>query len=368
MLSHKCPLLWRTNSDQKNTSNEQRCSIIYSIVKRYPIGLEADNDDNPPTKPKGKKVAKLILLLFVILIYTVAVAFASIKLYQKSVADDERDRLQRINPPALIRDGLVNLLDTKTITREISYRDTVDKSMLVTWKISSDFSNPRDPKSYGTLTLDYIADRDARTQKLEFVTLKPASGYNDLYFRMVAGNELTNASKDWYKLSSSNIYTPQPRPMHQRDPQVNLFGLNHKAIGFEKFKGFDFFLYNDPAFYLVSGDMREGPEKEKIISEINNDKAYVLQNCDHDLVRSWCGGVLDAGGMASISPNYSNLEGLGAAVGLKVAPTPFWITANNQSKTIEKLEAGSKDKDKVTIIYSKPNQPVSVMIPEVFIE
>jgi hypothetical protein len=80
------------------------------------------------------------------------------------------------------------------------------------------------------------------------------------------------------------------------------------------------------------------------------------------------GGVFNVSGMASISPNFSNLEGLGAAVGLKIDPTPFWITANNQSKTIEKLEAGSKDKDRVTIIYSKHNQPVLVTIPEVFIK
>jgi hypothetical protein len=328
----------------------------------------AEGGNKPFPVQRRKRITKSIALILVVLLYTAVVVFASIELYQKKVANEARARLQKINPRMTIHDGLVNFLDTKTITREISYRDSIDRSMLVTWKITSDFSNPRDPRSHGTLTINYIADRVARTQELEFVTLKPKPGYNDLYFRMVAGNEFSNAAKDWYKLSSSDIYTYQPRLMHQRDPEVNLFGINGKATGFEKFKGFDFFLYNDPAFYVITGQMRESSEKKKIISEIYNDKAYVLLGCEHNLARSWCHGAFNTAGMASIIPNYAASEGLGSKPGLKFEPSHFWFTANNQSRTIKSLEVGSGDADKIRIVYSNHNQPVSIPIPDVFIK
>lgn len=327
----------------------------------------SENDGSLPRKSNRKKAVRLVLFILAVIIYTATTAFASISWYQKRAADEEKARLERINPSSIVRDGLVGLLDTKTIARTISYRDDTDKSMLVEWKITSNFSNPRDPKTHGTLTINYIADRAAHTQELEFSTFKTKPGYNDLYFRMVAGNELTGASKDWYKLSSSDIHTSQPRPVHQRDPKVNLFGLNNKAVGFEKFRGFDFFLYNDPAFYVITGDMRESPEKKKIISEIYNDKAYVLMGCDHNLVRSWCHGAFNTAGMASIVPNYAASEGLGSRPGLMFGPSHFWLTANNKSKTIETLEVGNDDSDKLRIVYSKHNQPVSITVPDVFI-
>ncbi len=324
-------------------------------------------NDGSQSRKSAKKALRLVAFILAAIIYTVVTAFASIAWYQKRAADEEKAQLQRINPSSIIRDGLVGFLDTKTITRVISYRDDTDRSMLVEWKLVSDFSNPRDPKTQGTLTINYIADRVARTQELEFVTLKPRPGYNDLYFRMVAGNEYSDAAKDWYKLSSSDIYTNQPRPVHQRDPKVNLFGLNSKAVGFEKFKGFDFFLYNDAAFYVITGDMRESPEKAKIISEIYNDKAYVLLGCDHNPARSWCHGAFNTAGMASIVPNYAASEGLGSKPGLKFESSHFWLTADNQSRTIKSLEVGGSDADKLRIVYSKHNQPVSITVPQVFI-
>lgn len=327
-----------------------------------PASEPAKNQKTP------RKYLKYLLVFIILITYSVALSFASIKLYQKKVADNEKAKAAQINPPSIIRQGLTNFLQTKTVKRHITYRDNLDKSMLVTWDIESDFSNPRNPKSHGTLAIEFLAGKEKHIQKLEFIAVKSAKYRNDLYFRITEGNAITNAPKDWFLLSSSDIISFERKDPYQRDSKINLFGLNKQATGFEKFKGFNFFLYNNPAFYIIIGDMRESPEMDKITSEINNDNAYVLQDCNNDATLSWCSGSFNTGGMASITSNYATSEGLGSEPDLKFDSTHFWLTANNQTKNIEKLEVGNNDSDKFVVTYSQHNQPVSITLPATFIK
>ncbi len=318
-------------------------------------------------KPKPKLFKTLLIILGVVA-YTAAVAYISIIGYRELKAHNDSVQQSKINPHVVVQQGLVNLLDTKSVTRHITYRDNLDKSMLVTWDIDSDFSNTRDPKSHGILTIDYLLGTAHLTQKLEFYAVKATRYQNNLYFRMTEGNAITNAPKNWFLLGSSDIISFERKDLFQRDANINLFGLNAKATGFEKFKGFNFFLYNNPAFYFVIGDMRDSPEKAKIISEITNDKAYVLQDCAKDRTSSWCSGSFNTGGLASITSNYASSEGEGSEPGLKFDSTQFWLTANNQTKNIDKFEVGSNDSDKFVVTYSKYNQPVSITLPAAYIK
>ncbi|HSH55648.1 MAG TPA: hypothetical protein VK983_02360 [Candidatus Limnocylindrales bacterium] len=334
-----------------------------------------NNDDiktetsNVPTKQARPKIVKLLIASLVtlgLLAYTATVAFAAVAIHSSRLAEAEKVRQQQIVPNEVIRQGLKQLVDTKTVTRTITYRDSIDRSMLVRWDIASDFSNTRAPKSKGVLTVDYLVGQSRHIQKLEFVAVKPKKYHNALYFRMIEGNEYTNASKEWFSVTAYDMTSfgrLSSHQLYQRDELSDIYRLGDTARGFEKFNGFDFSLFNSPAFYLITGDMRDGAEKAKIIDEIRNDKAYVLNDCSKNAPSSWCGGSFNTGGMASITANYATSEGLGTEPGLKFDAARFWLTADNSTNNIRKLEVSNGGGDKFVVEYSRHNEPVSITVP-----
>jgi hypothetical protein len=327
--------------------------------------------NNPPLQPTPARsvvrpVLKFIGILLLILVYTGLVMFGSIWGYKKHAAQQAVDKQNQINPHHVVQQALVSNLATTSFHRHITYRDNVDRGMLVTWDIDTDISNPRDPKTAGTLSVNYLRNKQTYTQTLEFVALEAKSGRHTVYARMVQGNEITGASKDWFLFDFYRPYYLDPfnkSALYYRDNKFDMFSSNAKAVGFQSFKGFDLSQYNSPGTYIIVANMRDSQEKAKIVSELQNDKAYVLQNCSKNETISWCGGSTNTGGISSIDINLATSEGLGETPGLDFEATPIWLTADNKTKRLIKLEVDAPGSDKYITQFSMYNRPLTISAP-----
>lgn len=173
--------------------------------------------------------------------------------------------------------------------------------MLVDWDLTSDFSNTRQPKTKGFLMITWLRGSTEYEQKLELVVIASDSYKQVGYFRIVEGNGLTNASKDWLKIdklselrgnqSPNTLYTRQQQFGRHSDKKIlRAFEGQPRSDEFKNFAGFDFYTYNSPAFYMVMGNMRNRNDKSNIASTIRNNKAYVMQNCQKSTTEAWCDG------------------------------------------------------------------------------
>lgn len=344
-----------------------------STLPNSPVDIpdEAEKNSSPQTDHKIIRTAlKIIGLVIAIAAYTGIVSFSSIALYKKSQKDRINAINNAINPHKIVQQALVNDLSLNTVTRHVTYRDNIDRGMLVTWDTKSDFSNYRDPKSSGTLTVNYVRGKTNNTQQVEFVAVKGADEYtNKVYVRMVKGNEITNASSDWYTFQTSSSWTVDNlKDLYQRNESKNSFTSQIQIPGFDNFKGFNIPEYNSPAAYIITAKLRDTQEKAKIVSELQNDKAYALQNCDHNTELSWCSGSTNTGGLSSINTNLATSEGgSGGLTGQVINSSQFWFTADNSKKQITKLEVDvsyTGNSDKYIVEYSNYGQAVMINIPQ----
>lgn len=206
-------------------------------------------------KPKQSLPKKSLLVLGII---------AGLALYGGVVSygtawylrDQDTKAGQAVDPRKVVQESLVKNLSLTTVKRHIIYRDNADRGMLVDWDLTSDFGNPRAPKTKGFLTLTWLRDKTEHKQKLEMVILPSKNYTNTGYFRVVEGAELTKAPADWFKVDFSSysgeprggkLYERQGSYSYGKDSFGSIFANTPYKDAMNNFRGFDFARYSSPA-------------------------------------------------------------------------------------------------------------------------
>ena len=329
------------------------------------------NQDNPALKPKPsrlKKILKPIGLVLLLVLYTVGVAAAGMWWRDKTV----QDAYNAIDPRKVVQESLVKNLDLRTVKRHITYRDNADRGMLVDWDLTSDFSNPRDPKTKGFLTLTWLRDKTEYKQKLEMVIV-PAKNYTNVgHFRLVEGAELTKAPTDWFTATfssysdgsrSGDLYQRQGSYSYGKDSFSSIFADTPHKDAMSNFKGFNFSLYTSPAFYMVMSNMREGNDKSNLTDMIRANRPYVMQNCQKSVVEAWCDGQTNSGEMQAVSAKFYESEGFGGS-SLTFEPIHYVMVSDLKTGWLKKFQINAQyGSDSFITEFSGYNEPVEIKAP-----
>lgn len=223
-------------------------------------------------------VASLVLII-------VGGSFAFISWRQNKHRQSAEVLMQRRK--TVVKQGLIDMLSVKQVQRKIQYED--DQHRIITWQFQNDLTDSRSPIAKGTVSISYSKQRDTIKQTMEFVSLKNKRGADLLYFRMIEGNEYTGASKEWYR------------------------GLQRDIRAMKEFGNFWWLKYdeiNSIKGIVVVGNLQDTPYTSKLISEIQEDKAYEFKDCHENATSVWCNGKLIPSGIGSIDTSVAQSEGL----------------------------------------------------------
>ena len=281
-----------------------------------------------------------------------------------------QDAHNAIDPKKVVQDSLVKFLDLGTVKRHITYRDNADRGMLVDWDLVSDFSNPRDAKTKGFLTLTWLRDKTEYKQKLEMVLVKGRSYTGTGYFRVVEGAELTGAPKDWFKVSFQSLSFGSSGKLYERRGGYSngtqsfgsIFSNTPYKDQMKNFSGFDFDKFNSAEFYIIAGNMREGNDKTSLAEMIRANRPYAMQNCDKDQATAWCSGQSNSGEMQAVSGKYYESEGFGGN-SLTFDPIQYWMIADLKTGWLTKFQIDEYGSDSFVTEFSAYNEPVEIKAP-----
>ena len=338
------------------------------MAAEYNVFMNYENP-TPIQKPSRSvtKILKPLSLLLVLAVYTFGVAAGSIWWHDKTVQDTSN----AIDPRKVVQESLVKNLDLKTVKRHITYRDNADRGMLIDWDLTSDFSNTRDPKTKGFLTLTWLRDKTEYRQKLEMVIVSAKNYTNIGYFRMVEGAELTKAPTDWFTTTFSSYSSGNSGDLYQRQGSYgggrgsssSIFANTPHNDAMRNFRGFNFSLYTSPAFYMVMGDMREGNDKSNLTDMIRANRPYVMQNCQKSDTEAWCDGQTNAGEMQAVSAKFYESEGFGGN-GLTFDPIHYVMVSDLKTGWLKKFQINAQyGSDSLVTTFSGYNEPVEIKAP-----
>ncbi|MFZ1812116.1 MAG: hypothetical protein WAU02_01155 [Candidatus Saccharimonadales bacterium] len=322
----------------------------------------------PPRRiAKPLKIAGFVILA---LLYTAGTLAAGAWWRDTSV----KNAANAIDPRKVVQESLVKNLDLKTVKRHITYRDNADRGMLVDWDLTSDFSNPRDPRTKGFLTLTWLRDKTEYKQKLEMVILVAESYTNVGYFRMVEGAELTKAPTEWVKVDFSSYSSDsnggklyERAGGYNRDTRAvvyrSIFDNTPYNDSMKNFHGFDIARFTSPAFYMVMGTMRSGNDKSNLADMIRANRPYVMQNCQKSETEAWCDGQTNSGEMQAVSAKYYESEGMGGN-NLTFDPIYYVMVSDLKTGWLKKFQINAQyGSDSFVTQFSGYNEPVEINAP-----